>query len=104
MAMSLDELEAMYPTDQEQVEGAKASMVARSRAFRLRELRTAAGLTQEELAKRIGVGTRQVSKIESGDLETTQLGTLRKYLLALPDAEELVVGIEASRGSFIRVA
>ena len=70
--------------DGEQVE----AVVGRSRhtevrAYRLRELREQAGLTQQQLAQRIGVGQRQVSKIEHGDLESAKIGTIRSYLEAV---------------------
>lgn len=58
-------------------------MLAEVRAYRLRELREQAGLTQAELATRIGVGQRQVSKIENGDLENTKISTIRGYLEAV---------------------
>ncbi|WEG10664.1 helix-turn-helix transcriptional regulator [Microbacterium horticulturae] len=58
-------------------------MLGEVRAYRLRELREALGLTQEELAERIGVGQRQVSKIENGDLDSARVGTIRKYLEAV---------------------
>ncbi|MGQ3384197.1 helix-turn-helix domain-containing protein [Glutamicibacter sp. TV12E] len=57
-------------------------MLAEVRAYRLRELREQAGLAQAELAERIGVGQRQVSKIEHGDLENAKIGTIRSYLEA----------------------
>ncbi|MCT1686058.1 helix-turn-helix transcriptional regulator [Pseudoglutamicibacter cumminsii] len=53
------------------------------RAYRLRELREQAGLTQAQLAERIGVGQRQVSKIENGDIDSAKVGTVRKYLEAV---------------------
>ena len=53
------------------------------RAHRRRELREAAGLTQTELAERIGVGQRQVSKIKHGDLDSAKIGTIRRYLEAV---------------------
>lgn len=58
-------------------------MLAEVRAYRLRELREQAGLTQAELATRIGVGQRQVSKIENGDLENTKISPIRGYLEAV---------------------
>jgi transcriptional regulator with XRE-family HTH domain len=36
-------------------------------AARLKELRIAAGLTQQELAQRIGMSLRQVSRLETGE-------------------------------------
>ncbi|WP_292859047.1 helix-turn-helix transcriptional regulator [Microbacterium sp.] len=41
-------------------------------------MREALGSTQQELAERIGLGQRQVSKIERGDLDSTKFGTVRK--------------------------
>lgn len=34
-------------------------------------------------AERIGVGQRQVSKIETGDLDSAKVGTIRSYLEAV---------------------
>ncbi|MCT1866551.1 helix-turn-helix domain-containing protein [Dermabacter sp. p3-SID358] len=72
-----------YPVDRERVEEHKERMLAEVRAYRLRELREQQGLTQAELAERIGVGQRQVSKIERGDLENAKVGTIRRYLEAV---------------------
>lgn len=53
-----------------------------------------AGYTQAELAERIGVGQRQVSKIENGDIENAKVGTIRGYLEAVGGgmALEYVIG------------
>lgn len=80
---ALDELHQRRPVNRERVEEHKQRMLAEVRAYRLRELREAAGLTQAELAKRIGVGQRQVSKIEHGDLDNAKIGTIRRYLEAV---------------------
>ncbi len=71
-------------------------MLSEVRAYRLRELRERAGLTQAQLAERIGVGQRQVSKIEGGDLDNARIGTIRRYLEAVGGglAVEYVVGNE----------
>ena len=52
------------------------------------------GLTQAQVAERIGVGQRQVSKIENGDLESTRIGTIRGYLEAVGGglAVDFVIG------------
>ena len=68
MAMSLKDFVAEHPVDRERVEAHKQRMLAEVRAYRLRELREGAGLTQAQLADHIGVGQRQVSKIERADL------------------------------------
>lgn len=83
MAMSLEDFIAEHPVDRERVEAHKERMLAEVRAYRLRELREGAGLTQAQLAERIGVGQRQVSKIERGDLDSAKIGTIRSYLEAV---------------------
>lgn len=49
----------------------------------LRELREAAGLSQEDLAQRMDVSPARVAAIEGGDLETVMFHTLRRYVQAL---------------------
>lgn len=79
MALTLEEYIARHPVDEERVQAHQNTMLAQVRAYRLRELRERAGLTQAQVAERIGVGQRQVSKIENGDLESTRIGTIRGY-------------------------
>ena len=81
--MTIDDIFAERPVDRGRVEAHKAQMRSEVRAYRLRELREDAGLTQAQVAERIGVGQRQVSKIEHGDLGTAKIGTIRRYLEAV---------------------
>jgi DNA-binding XRE family transcriptional regulator len=86
MALSYEEYLAKHPVDageRAEIDAQKERMVAEVRAYRLRELREQAGLTQTQLAERIGVGQRQVSKIERGDLENAKISTIRHYLEAV---------------------
>lgn len=83
MALSLKDFLAENPVNRELVEAHKERMLSETRAYRLRELRENAGLTQAQLAERIGVGQRQVSKIEHGDLDNAKIGTIRSYLEAV---------------------
>ncbi|MGO2482678.1 MULTISPECIES: helix-turn-helix domain-containing protein [Glutamicibacter] len=83
MAMSLEDFLAENPVDQKRVEEHKNRMLAEVRAYRLRELREAAGLTQQQLASQIGVSQRQVSKIEHGNLNNSKISTIRGYLEAV---------------------
>lgn len=41
----------------------------------MRELREEAGLTQAQLAERIGVGHRQVANVERGDIDSSTIGS-----------------------------
>ena len=83
MAMSLKDFVAEHPVNRERVDEHKERMLAEVRAYRLRELREQAGLTQQQLADRIGVSQRQVSKIEHGDIDNAKVGTIRGYLEAV---------------------
>lgn len=83
MAMQLKDFIASHPVDRESIEVHKERMLAEVRAFRLREMRLQAGLTQAELAARIGVGQHQVSEIERGDLESAKVGTICNDLEAV---------------------
>lgn len=83
MARSLDDQLARRPANRDKVAAHKEVMLSEVRAHHLRELREQAGLTQAALAARMGVGQRQVSKIEHGDLDSTKVGTIRSYLEAV---------------------
>jgi transcriptional regulator with XRE-family HTH domain len=50
---------------------------------KLRELREALNLTQVELAYLLDVSQNRVSRLEHGDLERTQVDTLRRYVEAV---------------------
>lgn len=96
MAKSLQEHLDGKPVNRANVNAHKKRMLNEVRAYRLRELREQAGLTQGELAARIGVGQRQVSKIERGDLDNARVSTIRNYLEAVGGslAIEYVTGDE----------
>ncbi|MDE8670206.1 XRE family transcriptional regulator [Pseudarthrobacter sp. H3Y2-7] len=83
MAKSVEEVLAKRPVDRAAVNAHKKRMVDEVRAYRLRELREAAELTQVELAGRLHVSQNRVSRIEHGDIDRAQVDTLRKYVEAL---------------------
>lgn len=61
--------------------------------LQLVEARQAAGLTQEQMAQRLGVSQSQVAKIERRGYEAYTLTTLRRYVLALGEDFTLEVQI-----------
>lgn len=65
--------------------------------LQLVEARQGAGLTQAELAKKLGVSQAQVARIEKRGYETYTLTSLRRYIQALGEGFSLQVIIR--RGS-----
>ncbi len=80
---TLDQLAAKRPPRPEAVEAHKSRMRTELRAYRLQELREQLHLTQTELAAELQVSQNRVSTLERGDVERTQLHTLRRYIQAL---------------------
>ncbi|MFY9304027.1 MAG: helix-turn-helix domain-containing protein [Rhodoluna sp.] len=78
--------------------------------YKLRELRQHQGLTQQQLADKLGLTQNRISKFERLDLDRSELQTIRRYLEALGGELSLVVDIEGvqhkielnnkSKGSF----
>ena len=62
--------------------------------LQLVEARQAAGLTQKELAERIGVSQAQVARMEKSGYDSYTLTSLRRYLAALGDKYVLNISVE----------
>lgn len=65
--------------------------------LQLVEARQAAGLTQAELAERIGVSQAQVARIEKRGYDAYTLTTLRRYVRALGEEYSLAVEVRHTR-------
>jgi transcriptional regulator with XRE-family HTH domain len=77
------ELFEKYPSDPVEVQRHMKRMLAEVRAYRLKELRKELNITQVELAKQLHVSQNRISRIEHGDIEKSQVDTLRKYVEAV---------------------
>ncbi len=62
-------------------DAAVTSMLDDARGWRLAEMRKRRGMTQEQVAVRMGVSIARVSQIESGDVSTQDV--LNRYVTAL---------------------
>jgi transcriptional regulator with XRE-family HTH domain len=69
----------------------------------LTEARRSAGLTQAELAQRLGVSQAQVARIEKRGYESYTLNTLRRYVAALGSGYAVEVRIQRPRPGTGRV-
>ncbi len=65
--------------------------------LQLVEARQAAGLTQGQLAKRLGVHQSQVARVEKRGYEQYTLTTLRRYVQALGEGFSIDVKIRAPK-------
>lgn len=65
--------------------------------LQLVEARQAAGLTQRQLAKRLGVSQAQVARIEKRGYESYTLNSLRRYVQALGEDFTLEVRVQQRR-------
>ncbi|MEO8094531.1 MAG: XRE family transcriptional regulator [Pseudolysinimonas sp.] len=97
MAKSLASVLAKRPVDRAAVDDHKKRMLDEVRAYRLRELREAVNLTQVELANMLAVTQNRVSRLEHGDLEHTQVDTLRRYVEAVGGQLHVEVEIDDRR-------
>lgn len=61
--------------------------------LQLVEARQAAGLTQDELANRLGVSQAQVARIEKRGYDAYTLNTLRRYVQALGEGFSLDIRV-----------
>jgi transcriptional regulator with XRE-family HTH domain len=73
---------------QEPFDAAVAAMVEGACGWRLAELRTRRGMTQEQVATRMGVSVARVSQIESGDVSTQDV--LNRFITALGGTLKLI--------------
>jgi len=69
-------------------------MIAATRTWQLRELRQQTELSQVEIAVRLGVSQNRISRLEQGDLERTQIDTLRRYVEALGGEMRVEVSLD----------
>jgi DNA-binding XRE family transcriptional regulator len=80
---SWSDLRERRATTPERRTAARESLENEIAAYRLVELRKARGLTQKQVADAMGVSQRRVSAIEHGDVDRSELTTLRNYIQAL---------------------
>ena len=65
-------------------------------AHRLAEIRKAHGLSQQDVARAMGVTQSRVSRIESGDISNAELSTIAAYVRALGGSVRVVADIDGS--------
>ena len=90
-------VEEFLPGQAAEIDAGAAALVARNRAHTLAEQRTRFGLTQTELAERMGVPAEQVAAIERAEPGTTDVRTLAGYVEALGGRLEIIAEFAGDR-------
>ena len=83
MSRTLDGQLKRRPADDARVSAIESAFRQEIRAVRLTEIRSAYAITQTTLAPQLHVSQNRVSRIERGDIDKTQVETLRRYIEAL---------------------
>ena len=78
------------PEAEARVAAIKEEVRAEQRAYRLAEVRRQHGMTQLQLAETLQITQAAVSSIERGELNRSELSTIRKYVEALGGKVEIV--------------
>lgn len=89
--------EEFFPGQAAEIEHGAAALAARNRARTLAEERTRLGLTQTEVARRMGLPQDQVAAIERADAGTTDVRTLVSYVEALGGHLQLIADFGGDR-------
>jgi hypothetical protein len=89
--------EDFFPGQAAEIDAGAAALAARNRAHTLAGERTRLGLTQTEVAYRMGVPQDQVAAIERADPGTTDVRTLAAYIEALGGRLELIAEFGGDR-------
>lgn len=104
MATNLDDLIDELGVDRVEIAKGARDLATMANAYKLRELREAAGFTQVEMAKRMGVSQNRVSRIERGLLSKTEVGTLAKYFAVFQGEVLMQVKIDGKVWPLIEAA
>jgi transcriptional regulator with XRE-family HTH domain len=83
MVDTLADIDRRHNITPDELAAAVKVLEERQRAWQLKELRAAAGLTQAELASAMNVNQHRVSQIERGGAERSRIETLRRYAEAV---------------------
>ena len=91
------DLRAKGRFDDEKVQANMERLRSEIRMHRPTEIREALGITQQLLAEQIGISQSRVSQIERGELEHTEVATIRSYFRELGGEVEVVVRLGDER-------
>lgn len=80
---SFDDYMAKRGLTEQDLQPYKDQLQERIRVYELKEARKACALTQQQLADHMGVSQKRVCELERGDIDHTQVSTLKRYVEGL---------------------
>lgn len=83
MSYTVEQLMDDHNIDPQRVEAIRQEMIEEMRQYELKEARKSQSVTQKQLAERMGVSQKRISTLESGEMDRTEIRTLKKYLQAI---------------------
>ncbi|MEU7260367.1 XRE family transcriptional regulator [Streptomyces rimosus] len=86
-----------YPGTEEERQDGAALLVARNRAQRLASVRRRRGLTQRQVAVRMGVPVERVAALEQAEPGAVEVRTLAAYVAALSGRLEVIADFDTER-------
>lgn len=88
------EVRKKRPVNHSELRKLTREYLSKSQTATLAEIRMALDLTQKELAEIIGIDQSNVSRIERGPINSTEIGTLEAYVNALGGELEIRARID----------
>lgn len=82
---------------EEQMRDARVKTALKCEVYALRQARKAAGMTQTEIARIMGVSQNRVSKMENGDIAVMSIESVRRYIEAIGGTVSLVADLPTGR-------
>jgi phage shock protein A/DNA-binding XRE family transcriptional regulator len=89
--------EEFFPGQAAEIEAGAAALAGKNRAHTLAEQRSRLGLTQTEVAQRMGIPRERLAAIERADPGTTEVQTLAAYVAALGGRLEITADFAGDR-------
>jgi len=91
-----NDVRSRRPTTPQRRASARRELENQIVSYQLSELRKQQGLTQQQVAVGMGVSQRRVSAIERGEVDHSELATLRAYVQALGGSISVIVDVDGT--------
>ena len=89
-SLSIEEfLETRPDITPEMLEEGRLLVEAKIKGYELQQARKACGMTQKEVAAKMGVSQKRISDLENGSIDVMQVETLRRYITSLGGTLEI---------------